>query len=141
MITTFKIFENSQEYYFLNLDDMWNTYNDNFNKIHPDTNLRKKDIKTRCYYYREEVPKILIGKIIELIVFDNNGNKTYINGEISDVWTRYSAGGFITKWQYKFKINNKWYIVKNHSIKIFNTKKTELEETLELYMSTTKFNL
>ena len=141
MITKFKIFENIRDYYFLNLDDMWNVYEKNFSKIYPDVKLRKKDIKMLCHYYRIDIPNILIGKTVELIIY-NNFDKININGEILDIWTRYSAGGLVTKWQYKFKINNKWYIVKNNNIKIYNTKeRTGLEETLEIFMSAAKFNL
>ena len=96
MITNFKIFENIQDYYFLNLDDMWNAYEKNFSKIYPDVKLRKKDIKTLCHYYRLDIPKILIGKTIELIIH-NNFDKININGEITDIWTRYSANGFTYK--------------------------------------------
>jgi hypothetical protein len=121
---------------------VWKAYDDNFSKIYPDVQLRKKDIKLRCYYYRLDIPKILIGKTTELFFYDNNLKKFSINGEISDVWTRYSVGGLVSKWQYKFKIDGKWHIVKNNDVKIYDTKdKTELERTLDLFISTKKFNL
>lgn len=142
MITKFKLFENDQnDFYILSLDEIWNIYENNFSIIYPDVKLRKKDIKTICYYYRLDIPKILISKNVELTIYDNF-DKIYINGKISDVWTRYYAGGFGTNWQYKFKINNKWRIVKNNDIKIFNTKnKTELEKDLNFLLSVKKYNL
>ena len=125
-----------QDFYILNLDELWNSYDNNFDELYPDVKLRKKDTKTRCYYFRLDIPKILIGKQIELPIGDK-----FINGEIEDVWTRYSQGGFVTKWQYKFKIHGKWNIVKNNNIKISRNPRIELEDKLEFLSSIKSYNL
>ena len=101
MIIKFKIFENelnSEDYYFLDLNELWNIYEENFKKIYPTLNLRKKDDKSRCHYYRIDIFKMLLGKKVEITVYDvlikyylNNNKKYYIkSGYISDIWTRYT---------------------------------------------------
>jgi hypothetical protein len=122
MIIRFKLFENMSSSYILSLDELWTSYDNNFSELYPDVKLRKRDTKSRCYYFRLDLPKILIGKEIELPIYDNNGNKNIKHGEIEDVWTRYSQGGFMAKWSYKLKINGKWHTLKNNDINISDQK-------------------
>jgi hypothetical protein len=153
MITYFKIFENSQilktilsfddigeDYYYLNLDELWNVYYDNFKHIYPDVTVKTRDKNFIHYYYRDDINKILIGKEAQLKYFHNK--EYFVEGIISDVWTRYSINALVSKWQYKFKIDDKWNIVKNNNIKLRkNSEKNDLEEELLLLLSAKNYNI
>jgi hypothetical protein len=153
MITNFKIFENSQflktilsfndiedDYYYLNLDELWNVYNDNFKLIYPDVGIKTGDKNFIHYYYRDDIIKILIGKEVQLKYFNNK--EYFVEGMISDVWTRYSINASLSNWQYKFKIDGKWNIVKNNNIKLRkNKEKNNFEEELLLLLSAKNYNL
>lgn len=153
MITNFKIFENSQflksilkfdsvedDYYYLNLDELWNVYYDNFKHIYPDVTIKTRDKNFIHYYYRDDINKILIGKEVQLKYFLHKEH--LVEGIISDVWTRYSVNTPVSKWQYKFKIDGKWNIVKDNNIKLRkNKEKNDLENELLLLLSAKNYNI
>jgi hypothetical protein len=136
MITLFENF--NEEYYILNLDSLWKTYSDNFNELYPGTKLREKDVKTVLSNFRIDISNILIGK--KLLLYNENV-------KIDDVWTRYAPTAYMLSelkfisWQYKFKINGKWTIIKDNNIKISKNPRIELEDKLEFLSTAEKYNL
>lgn len=138
MITEFKIYEDNEDYYWLDLKTLWLSYLNNFELLYPDVKIRtkKKDFKTIVEYYKGDLFLILKGK------------ETIIQGEnvtITDLWTRYTKNFFkpeLIIWVYKVKVNDMWKdLGPSSSIKIYNSEKSKLEKSLELLSSTKKYNL
>jgi len=133
MITEFKIYENSQKYYMLNLNDMWLNYYNNFQLItNIDIRDKERDMKTICDNFK-----------INMDIAMKNKKISYKN-EIKQGKLKisfYSDKNLMhVHWKYQIKIVNRTINFTNPLIKVYG-EKSKFESDLEMLNNANKYNL
>ena len=145
MITEFKIYENSQKYYMLNLNDMWLTYSNNFQLItNIDIRDKERDMKTICANFKIDMDIAMKNKKIESGNWQGELKISFYGFSKSDVYWKYQLKKTSKS---KLRDKSKLWTTYNNTITLDNPlikvygEKSKFESNLELLNNVNKYNL